>query len=141
MIHIVDGVLVPSNFALPKNDILTTALATSSLSTLVTAVKAANLTEALAMPNGPYSVFAPTDAAFAKIPASELQYLLAHPDALREVLFYHLLDHRVYSEEITNFGHARTLNGQELIFFVNSTGVIINGVSNVIAANVDCTNG
>jgi len=141
IVHIVDHVLVPSNFALPKDDILTTALATSELSTLVTAVKAANITEALAMPNGPYTVFAPTNAAFAKIPANELNYLLSHPDALRNVLFYHLTGFRVYSEEIKNFGRVPTLNRQELIFFVNSSGVLINGESKVIAANVDCTNG
>lgn len=142
VVHIIDNVLVPSNFALPKNDILTTALATSSLSTLVTAVKAANITEALAMPNGPYSVFAPTDAAFAKIPANELNYLLTHPDALRAVLFYHLLDHRVYAQEIVNFEQQRTLNGESILFLTNASGaVLINGVSAVIATNVGCTNG
>jgi transforming growth factor-beta-induced protein len=141
IIHIVDHVLVPSNFALPKDDILTTALAAPQLSTLVTAVKAANITAALAMPEGPYTVFAPTNDAFAKIPANELNYLLAHPDALRNVLFYHLTGFRVYAEEIANFGRVPTLNRQELIFFVNSSGVLINGVSKVIATNIDCTNG
>ena len=55
VIHIIDGVLVPSNFALPAKDILTVAVSVATLSTLVTAVKAANLTEALAYPNGPYT--------------------------------------------------------------------------------------
>ena len=67
---------------------------------------------------------APTNEAFAKIPADELNYLLQHPDVLRDVLFYHILDHRVYAQEITNFGHAVTLNRQELIFFVNSSAVV-----------------
>jgi transforming growth factor-beta-induced protein len=77
VIHIISNVLVPSNFALPAKDIVQTAASTSALSTLVTAVKAASLVTALSMPSGPYTVFAPTNDAFAKIPATELQYLLA----------------------------------------------------------------
>jgi transforming growth factor-beta-induced protein len=77
VIHIISNVLVPANFVLPAKDIVQTAASTSALSTLVTAVKAASLVAALSMPNGPYTVFAPTNDAFAKIPATELQYLLA----------------------------------------------------------------
>lgn len=133
--------LVPSNFALPKSDVLTLALATPSLSTLVTAVKAANLAAALAMPNGPYTVFAPNDDAFAKIPADELNYLLAHPAELAALLEYHLLPRRVYAEEIVNFGVERTLlDGQDIVFFVDDSGnVLLNGVSKVIATNIDAT--
>ena len=47
----------------------------------------------------------------------------------------------MYAEEITNLGHVRTLNEQELIFFVSSSGVLVNGVAKVIATNVDCANG
>jgi len=142
IVHIVDAVLVPSDFSLPPKDILTTALATGELSTLVKAVTVANITAALAMPNGPYTVFAPTDAAFAKLPANELAYLLAHPDALRDVLFYHLTEFRIYASEITNFGRVPTLfNRQEIVFFVNASGVLVNGEAKVVAANVDCTNG
>jgi len=60
VIHIVDHVLVPTNFVLPAKDIVQTALGVASLSTLVTAVEAANVTADLSMPNGPYTVFAPT---------------------------------------------------------------------------------
>ena len=94
---------MPSDFALPKDDIVTTAKAVADLSTLVAAVVAAGVAGDLSMPNGPYTVFAPNNAAFAKLPAAELQYLLAHPDELKAILFYHLLDHRRYADEISNY--------------------------------------
>ena len=173
--HVLNGVLVPSDFALPPKDILTLAVATPQLATLVVAVTAANITEALAMPNGPYTVFAPTNdavsaaarrhgavggrhiarlpyhspttllllsrAQFAKIPKATLDYLLAHPDELRPILFYHLTDHRIYADEIHNYQRERTLDGREIIFIVNSTGVFINDESKIIAVNIDATNG
>lgn len=141
VVHIVDAVLVPSNFALPPLDIVQTAQSVPTLSTLVKAVIAGNITGDLSMPNGPYTVFAPNDAAFAKIPANTLAYLLAHPRELDNVLFYHVLDRRVYAEEITNLAQERTLQGEFLVFFVNGNGVSINGEANVIATNVDATNG
>lgn len=141
VVHIVDAVLVPSDFALPPNDIVKTAQSVSTLSTLVQAVIAGNLTGALSMPNGPYTVFAPNNAAFAKIPSNVLNYLLSHPKELDNVLLYHVLDHRVYAEQIRNYGVEHTLQGEDIVFLVNSTGVYINGESLVIATNVDCTNG
>jgi len=142
VVHIIDAVLVPSNFALPPNDIVKTALSVPQLSTLVTAVQAANVTAALSMPNGPYAVFAPTNDAFAKLPANVLNYLLSHPADLRNVLFYHLLPFRVYAEEIKNFARFRTIQGGDIVFNIDAAGaVIINGVSKIVAVNVDCTNG
>ena len=79
------------------------------------------------MPFGPYVVFAPTNDAFAALPPNELQYLLDHPDALRDVLFYHLADHRIYASQIQNFGVVRMLNEQDIVTFINGTGVLING--------------
>jgi transforming growth factor-beta-induced protein len=141
VVHVLNGVLVPSNFALPPKDILTIAVATPELTTLVAAVTAANITAALAMPNGPYTVFAPTNSAFAKIPKATLDYLLAHPDELRPILFYHLTDRRIYADEIRNYQRERTLDGREIVFIVNSTGVFINDEAKVIAVNIDATNG
>jgi len=142
VIHVIDNVLVPSDFALPKDDIVTTAKSVASLSTLVTAVGAAGVAADLSAPNGPFTVFAPNNDAFAKLPAAELQYLLAHPAELRAILFYHVTDHRIYADEIKDYARARTLNGQELVFFVAANGtVLINGYSKVIATNVDCQNG
>ena len=85
----------------------------------------------------PYSVLfslqAPTNEAFAKIPADLLDYLLKHPLELQYVLNYHIVDHRVYAQEITNFGYAITLNREEIIFFVNSSGVVSGVTSSSFA--------
>jgi uncharacterized surface protein with fasciclin (FAS1) repeats len=141
VIHLINNVLVPANFALPAKDIVQTAAGVASLSTLVTAVKAANLVATLSMPNGPYTVFAPTNAAFAKLPAAELQFLLAHPAELANVLLYHVLDHRVYADQIQNFEVAKTEQGQDVVFIADSGSILINGISTIIATNVGCTNG
>jgi len=142
VIHLIDAVEIPTAFpGLPKLDIVQTAQSVSALSTLVTAVVTANVTADLSMPRGPYTVFAPTNDAFAALPAATLAYLLAHPVELREVLFYHVLDHRVYSEEIKPFGVARTLEGEEIVFIVDGGKVLVNGNATVTTANVDCANG
>jgi transforming growth factor-beta-induced protein len=148
IIHVLDNVLVPSNFNYPKSDIVQTAIATSALSTLVTAVKAANLVDALSYPHGPFTVFAPSDDAFNNLPAGTLQYLLAHPQELAQVLLYHVIDARgdygsgrLYADEIKNFEEVFTLDGQSLIFVLNGGKVLVNGNATVIIPNVDCSNG
>ena len=148
VIHIVDHVLVPGNFNYPKNDIPTTAESVSALSTLVTALKTGNIVRALSYPEGPFTVFAPNDAAFGKLPAGTLAYLLAHPQELDQVLAYHVVDARgdrgrgrLYADEIHNFQEAFTLEGQALVFVVAGGKVLVNGNSTVIQANVDCSNG
>jgi transforming growth factor-beta-induced protein len=149
VVHIVDAVLVPSNFAYPKNDIVTTAAGVSTLSTLVTAVKAANLVDALTYPHGPYTVFAPSNQAFAELPAGVLNYLLAHPTELAAVILYHVVDFRgdfdrgarIYASEIKNDELVFTLNGQPLVFVVNGGSVLVNGNATVTTADVDTSNG
>lgn len=148
VIHIVDKVLVPGNFNYPKNDIPTTAIAVPALSTLVTALKAGNLVKALSYPEGPFTVFAPTNDAFNKLPAGVLAYLIAHPQELDAVLAYHVVDARgdrgrgrLYADEIKNYQQAFTLNGQELIFILAGGKVLVNGNATVVQANVDCSNG
>ena len=86
----------------------------------------------------PYTVFAPNNAAFAKLPPALLQYLLANPPKLAQVLKYHLLDHRVYSTEIKNFERVPTLDGEgeDLVFVIAGGKVLINGNSTVLTADV-----
>jgi len=148
VIHIVDHVLVPGNFNYPKDDIPTTASGVAALSTLVTALKAGNLVNALAQPNGPFTVFAPTNTAFNNLPAGVLAYLLAHPQELDQVLAYHVVDRRgdrgrgrLYADEIKNFEEAFTLEGSPLVFIVGGGKVLVNGNSTVVQANVDTSNG
>jgi transforming growth factor-beta-induced protein len=144
VLHIIDAVLVPENFALPKQDIIALAQATPSLSTLVSAIVTAKLVPALqctAQQCNPFTVFAPNNAAFAKLPSTLLSYLLAHPPQLAQVLFYHLLDHRIYSTEIHNFEYQQTLDNEEIIFVVSGGKVLINGNSTVLTADVQAENG
>lgn len=145
VMHVIDGVLVPANFALPTQDIIALAEATPFLSTLVTAVSTAGLVSALqctATKCAPYTVFAPNNDAFAKLPPSLLSFLLAHPAQLAQVLEYHLLDHRVYSTEISNFEQVPTLDVPETLVFVIAGGkVLVNGNATVIAADIQAENG
>lgn len=148
IIHIVDAVLVPSNFAYPKNDIVQTAVGVAELSTLVTAVQTAGLVKALSYPQGPYTVFAPTNAAFNKLPPGTLNYLLQHPTELATIIEYHAVDARgdygrgrIYADEIKNFETAFTLMGQPLIFVIDGGSVLINGNATVVTPNVDTSNG
>ncbi len=119
-----------------------------ALSTLVTALTTGNLVKALSYPEGPFTVFAPTNDAFNKLPAGVLAYLLAHPQELDAVLAYHVVDARgdrgrgrLYADEIKNYQQVFTLNGQELVFIVAGGKVLVNGNATVVQANVDCSNG
>ena len=146
VIQVIDNVLVPSNINIPQRDVLHTAIATPQLSTLVKAVLAAGLSQALAQPNGPYTVFAPTDAAFAAVPARILDCLLRNPKALSEVLLFHVAKGYTYSEQIVNGTTVPTLSGKPITLNVAGDLVLINygagfPTSTVILSNVDTNNG
>ncbi len=97
IIHVVDQVILPpADKGTPTDDIVATAIATPEFSTLVTALTAANLVETL-QGDGPFTVFAPTDAAFDKIEDSTLEALLADTDALTQVLLQHVVSGEVNS--------------------------------------------
>jgi uncharacterized surface protein with fasciclin (FAS1) repeats len=146
VIQVINGVLVPSNIDLPSQDIVQTAVATPALSTLVKAVSAAGLVSALSKPNGPYVVFAPTDAAFAAVPSSVLSCLLSNPKALADVLLFHVASGYVYSEQVANGASITTLAGKPISFSVNGGSISISygsgfTPSNVVLPNVDTANG
>ncbi len=100
----------------PLPDIVDTAIAAGSFNTLVAALTAANLDDALRGP-GPFTVFAPTDAAFAKLPPGTLDALLADPGgALTDILKYHVVSGRVFSSQLTPGLKAPTLLGPQIEF-------------------------
>lgn len=139
VIHVVDRVLLPAN-----KDIVQTAQATPSLSILVEAVVAAGLVDTLKSP-GPYTVFAPTNAAFAAL-LSELgvtkDALLADTALLTKVLTYHVLPARVLKAEITLNTPASTVQGQTIV--INSSLQIIDQrgrTSGIVTTDVFNTNG
>jgi len=110
----------------------------AGVSTLVAALQAADLDGTLAA-GGPYTVFAPSDAAFDALPAGTLDALLADPQALAEVLLYHVVDGTVRSGDLAGVVSAITLNGAPVLFDL-SNGVAVNG-ANVTLADVEASNG
>jgi uncharacterized surface protein with fasciclin (FAS1) repeats len=121
-------------------DIVDTALAAGNFSTLAAALRAAGLLEALKS-EGPFTVFAPTDDAFAKIPPQTLSELLQpeNKEKLTAILTYHVVPGRVTAHEVANLNSATTLQGQT-VKISKQDGVKINDAK-VIAPDVEATNG
>ena len=119
------------------HDIVDTAVAAGNFSTLVAAVKAAGLVETL-KGAGPFTVFAPTDEAFAKVPKATLEGLLADKAALTKVLTYHVVAGKVMAADV-KAGHVKTVQGTDLAM-VTEGGVTVNGAK-VVAADVAASNG
>lgn len=121
-------------------DIVDTALSVGNLSTLAAALGAAGLIESLKR-EGPFTVFAPTDDAFAKIPPQTLSELLQpeNKESLTAILTYHVVPGRVTEHEVANLNSATTLQGQT-VKISKQDGVKINDAK-VIAGGVEATNG
>ena len=121
-------------------DIVDTAVAAGQFKTLAKALQAAGLVDALKGP-GPFTVFAPTDAAFAKLPAGTLATLLKAPKGeLTRILTYHVVPGKVMAADITNGMTAKTLEGATLKFTINNGKVYVNGAQ-VTTADVPASNG
>ena len=120
--------------------IVETAVAAGSFNTLVAAVKAAGLVETLSGP-GPFTVFAPTDAAFAKIPADTIQALLKPEaqDKLIGILTYHVVAGKVMAADVMKLTSAQTVQGQS-IAIDTADGVKVDG-ANVVQTDIVCDNG
>jgi transforming growth factor-beta-induced protein len=121
-------------------DIMELAQATSNLSTFVTAVNAAGLTSALKGP-GPFTVFAPSNAAFAAVDAATLEALLANPAALADLLKYHVVSGEKMSGDLTSGSVSTLLSGKSINVTVSGGMVTLNGTSGVETADLDATNG
>ena len=121
-------------------DIVQTAIGAGSFKTLVAAVKAAGLVETLQSP-GPFTVFAPTDEAFAKLPAGTVETLLKpeNKDKLVAVLTYHVVAGKVLAADVVGLTEARTVQGQS-IKIDTSSGVKVDG-ANVVTTDILCDNG
>lgn len=123
----------------PKKNIVQTAVAAGQFKTLVKLVKRAGLAGALSGKTQ-LTVFAPTDAAFAKMPQSTLDALLANRAKLRTVLLYHVVQGRVPAAKVTTMASARTLAKQSVSFMVKDGVVFVND-ARVVKANVVTRNG
>lgn len=136
VIHVIDSVILPSS-----NNIPATAIAAGNFKTLVAAAKAAGLVEALSG-KGPLTVFAPTDAAFAKLPKGTVESLLKpeNKQQLVDILKYHVVSGRIFSDAAVKAGHAETLLGKDITIAVKKTGAMVNNAK-LIATDIDASNG
>jgi len=121
-----------------SKDLVDTAVAAGSFKTLVTAVQAAGLVETL-KGAGPFTIFAPTDEAFARIPKADLDALLADAEALRKVLTYHVVPGKVMAADVVSLGSAKTVQGQSLAIDARQ-GVKVDG-ANVVKTDILASNG
>jgi uncharacterized surface protein with fasciclin (FAS1) repeats len=124
-----------------EKDIVDTAIANGSFTTLVAAVQAAGLVDALKA-DGPLTVFAPTDEAFAKLPQGTVESLLEpeNIDQLRAILTYHVVSGQVMAASVTDGLEAASLNGQTLTFAVDENGASVGNAS-IVATDVTTSNG
>jgi uncharacterized surface protein with fasciclin (FAS1) repeats len=124
-----------------EKDIVDTAVDAGQFETLAAALGAAGLVETL-KGDGPFTVFAPTDEAFAKLPAGTVENLLKpeNKDQLTAILTYHVVSGEVMAADVVKLTEAETVNGKMVKIAVEGDTVMINGAK-VVAADVDASNG
>lgn len=120
-------------------DLVDVAVEAGSFNTLVQALEAADLVDVL-RGDGPYTVFAPTDEAFAAIPQEDLQALLADKAALTAVLTYHVVPGKVMAADVSKLSHATTVQGQDLDIAVDMGTVKVDNAK-VTATDIQASNG
>jgi uncharacterized surface protein with fasciclin (FAS1) repeats len=136
VIHVIDAVILPSS-----KDLVATAVEAGSFKTLAAALQAAGLVEAL-KGAGPFTVFAPTDEAFAALPPGTLESLLRpeNKERLTAVLKFHVVSGRVFSDAAAKGASAATLQGSSLTTSAKDGEVFVNG-ARVVSADLDAANG
>jgi len=138
VIHVIDKVILPP-MEMAKADIVDIAVSDSRFSTLVAAVTAAGLVDTLKS-EGPYTVFAPTNEAFAKLPEGTLEALLNDIPALKDILLYHVVPGKVVASEVVNLEDADTALGQKINIRVGGDMVMINDAK-VLITDIEASNG
>jgi transforming growth factor-beta-induced protein len=136
VIHVIDHVLLPTD-----KDIIDTAASSESFKTLVAAVQAAGLVDTL-KGKGPFTVFAPTDEAFAKLPEGTLASLLKpeNKEQLVSILTYHVVPGKVYASDVVKLSAAKTVNGKEASVSVSDKQVMIDNAK-VVKTDIETANG
>ena len=135
------AVTAPARAGAPKSslpDVVDTAVAAGSFKTLATALQAAGLVETLKGP-GPFTVFAPTDEAFAKLPAGTLEALLKDKQRLTAILTYHVVAGQVMAADVLKLSAAKTVQGSSLSIHTDK-GVTVDGAK-VVKADIQASNG
>jgi len=136
IIHVIDEVILPES-----DTILGIATSAGSFNTLAAALKAADLIDALSG-DGPFTVFAPTDEAFAALPEGTVENLLKpeNKDKLRSILLYHVTEGRIYADQAIEAGKAATLQGEK-VKITESWGKVKINDAKVVTADIEASNG
>jgi uncharacterized surface protein with fasciclin (FAS1) repeats len=129
------------NAVAADKDIVDTALAAGSFNTLATALQAAGLVDTLKS-KGPFTVFAPTDDAFKKLPPGTLESLLKpeNKEKLRAILTYHVVAGDLKAAQVTQLSSAKTVNGQDVTIMFQGGKVMVNDAT-VVKADIPASNG
>ena len=136
IIHVIDSVMLPE-----AKSIVDLASEAGSFNTLLAAATKAGLAEALAGP-GPFTVLAPTDDAFAKLPHGTVDSLLKpeNREALATILKYHVVPTRAFARDAITAGNVGTLAEEEIVFSIRDGQLTVNG-ANIVATDLDASNG
>lgn len=143
IIHVLDTVILPAEeTAAAPNTIVDIAVADGRFTTLVAAVQAADLVETLSG-EGPFTVFAPTDEAFAKLPAGTVENLLKpeNLEQLKNILLYHVVPGKVMATDVVGLSSAPTVLRQDITFIVRDGNVFLNDNIQVIITDIEASNG
>jgi uncharacterized surface protein with fasciclin (FAS1) repeats len=144
VIHVIDAVLLPSSeeAAMEKMDIVDTAISDGRFTTLVAAVQAAGLAETL-KGEGPFTVFAPTDDAFAALPEGTLDSLLLpeNKQQLSDILLYHVVPGKVMASDVVGLTSAPTVLGKDATVKVEDGKVFLNENVQIIITDIETSNG
>jgi transforming growth factor-beta-induced protein len=145
VIHVIDTVILPPSMsAMPGEELPTIveiAVADGRFETLVTALTAANLVETLSS-EGPFTVFAPTDEAFAALPAGTIEALLEDPQgALTDILLYHVVQGKVMAADVVELDAAPTIFGEDITITIDTGAVVLNDTVRVIITDIEASNG
>ena len=133
--------LVASAGSMGKKDIVDTAVAAGDFKTLAAALQAAGLIDTL-KGKGPFTVFAPTDEAFAKLPAGTVEDLLKpeNHEKLVSILTYHVVPGKVMAKEVVKLHEAKTVNGKDVKIMTEGGKVMVDN-ANVVKTDIACSNG
>lgn len=144
VIHVIDAVLLPASeeAAMEKMDIIDTAISDGRFTTLVAAVQAAGLAETL-KGEGPFTVFAPTDDAFAALPEGTLDSLLLpeNKQQLTDILLYHVVPGKVMASDVVGLTSAPTVLGKDATVKVEDGKVFLNDNVEIIITDIETSNG
>ncbi len=144
VIHVIDSVLLPpaEDAMMEKNTIVDIAVADGRFTTLVAALGAAGLVETLSG-DGPFTVFAPTDDAFAALPAGTVESLLLpeNKQKLTDILLYHVVSGKVMAADVVTLTSAPTVLGKDLTIKVQDGKVFLNDTVQVIITDIEASNG